>query len=220
MTKTRAACLWGAAIALSGAAHAQRIIRGEVRDVVTGLPAAGVTVSPGIIGRVKTDSAGRFRVTVPSNLTAVQLAILCPSQTWNHAIALRRMPVEMTSSAVTLPTIDVDRSHCQEPAVDSITVELRGHVITGYHASEFTPCTGSLESLWDRDVSPAAVRFDGQPTGVQGGWPKPFTDDTAYVRWVGNLKGPGDYGHWGMTPYQWTVRHIHEIRRPGANDCR
>jgi len=53
-----------------------------------------------------------------------------------------------------------------------------------------------------------------------GGWPKPFTDDTAYVRWVGNLKGPGDYGHWGMTPYQWTVRHIHEIRRPGANDCR
>src|SRR5262249_15454568 len=98
--------------ALGAQAHAQSVITGLVREDSTGRPLAGVEVIvEGSRQSVRTDSAGRFAVTVPSGMPLATFRLLGYEATRPPVSAKRdtvHADVNLVRTAATeLPTVQV-----------------------------------------------------------------------------------------------------------------
>jgi hypothetical protein len=109
-----------------------------------------------------------------------------------------------------------------------------GFYSSGFEQSDFLFCA---DSPWFADadtvgmgpvqrtalvVRPRDGKFRGEPTK----WPKPrlvyppWDYPEYFIRWTGRLKGPGRYGHMGVSMFELTVDSIVEVRTPRSSDCR
>jgi hypothetical protein len=106
----------------------------------------------------------------------------------------------------------------------------QGHYTPGFESSDFVPC--SADGWFIPGDSLEAYKYDARrawvtwPQSVGDGvkWPDAPRDSYGnpryYVRWRGTVVGPGHYGHMGVSPFEFVVDAVLELRPPTAKDCR
>jgi hypothetical protein len=110
--------------------------------------------------------------------------------------------------------------------------EARGWVIKGFENFAFVPCDSVPHGfhLWDSPLTPTGFNGWAPYFAAKEVWPDslpesrnirlgPYDHDVWYVRWVGQLQGPGSFGHLGLWDYKFVVRTIIEMRYPEPDDC-
>jgi len=124
----------------------------------------------------------------------------------------------------------VPSAGCDLRPLRHVTGIFRGHYTPGFESSKFVPCTADAwfipsDSLgiYPYDAKRAwATWRSAVPQKLK--WPRAPRDDygnpTYYVRWRGTVVGPGNYGHMGVSPFEFVVDSVLELRAPGKEDCR
>lgn len=214
------------------AAQGRGSVRGTIVDSVTGAPLVDAHVAiwcTGCGGRYPTDSAGHYRLDrLPAGRARFEAH--CPSATGLGA-EIAQQEVDVAAGGETILDLRVPPGHCAEPAYSERPGVFRGYWTPGFESSAFVPCADSALAVpapllpgkrffrpaaW-AEVAPAAVR------GIS--WPRdaPVTSDgnaTYFVIWRGVLKGPGKYGHMGVSEYSMVVDSVLSVQPRGPSDCR
>ena len=154
----------------------------------------------------------------------------CPSRTMLGR-ELASLEVVIESGNATVMNYEVAPGACYEPPYSERTGVFRGHWVPGFESSEFIPCPDSSlgigsdllpgkrvrkSSAW-ATLSPAAR---SQSIDWPDGAPKDAWGNPRYfVVWSGTLKGPGTYGHLGVSEFEMLVDSIAFTRIPGDDDC-
>jgi hypothetical protein len=120
---------------------------------------------------------------------------------------------------------------CDLRPVREVAGTFRGHYTPGFESSEFIPCPSdawflpgdSLDTYpydarrawatWPRDRRMNS--FTAWPDVPADSWGNP----RYYVRWRGTVVGPGQYGHMGVSPFEFRLDSILEVRPPAKDDC-
>lgn len=216
-----------------GVAGAQQSgsVRGIIRDSSTGTPVVGAMAMvrcAGCYGRRSTDSLGRYEITrLPSGTHSLEL--YCPSRT-TLGRELATLEVTIEPGNATVVNHEVAPGACYEPPYSERKGVFRGHWVAGFESSGFNPCpdsslgigTGLLPGkrlgrsrAW-ATLSPAARRqsIDWPDNAPRDSWGPRY-----FVVWRGTLKGPGMYGHMGVSEFEMLVDRIVLVRIPGDGDC-
>jgi hypothetical protein len=214
-----------------GFAQSRPTLRVRITDSVTGLPLNGAQVTiPGIVWGGEVDSLGQ-RVVAPISPGVVELTVACPTRTHRGRVIETRR-VEVTSRTDTTIRFRVAPRTCDEPAYSERVGIFRGSFYSAFEVSAFRPCPDSTVGLpaglphvfWAPPS--AAVTADSTawsqfsmlaPADSSGGGP--VVESSWYVRWRGVLKGPGRYGHMGVSVYSLHVDSVLEVRKLGATRC-
>jgi len=207
-------------------------LRGTITDSVTGAPVVDARVAiwcAGCYGRYPTDSAGHYRLDrLPAGRATFEAH--CPSATGLGA-EITQQEVEVGAGGETILDLRVRRGHCAEPAYSERPGVFRGYWTPGFESSAFVPCADSALGVpapllpgkrlfrpkaW-AEVAPDAMR--------RISWPRdaPVSSDgnaTYFVTWRGVLKGPGTYGHMGVSEFSMVVDSVISVHPGGPSDCR
>ena len=221
------------ALPVIGQAQAPGTVRGAVTDSATGQPVRGVLVAincPSCYGRHPTDSAGRYAVAqvTPGSW---RLEAHCPSRAYVGAEIAQRT-VAVSAGAETVVNIVVPPGRCAEPPYAETAGIFRGYWTPGFESSAFYPCA-------DSTLGVAAPLLPGKrlfmpyawatllpaARGRQIAWPKNapldgWNNPTYFVIWHGVLKGPGSYGHMGVSAFSMVVDSIVDVSVRGPGNCR
>ncbi len=201
----------------------QVVWNGVVLDTVAGEPLRGAVISLEPRGVARTDSSGHFRFRRPDPGGEIRIMLRCPITRRMAGRVFWSQSVDLDAVSDTVLTFLVDASGCAEPPETTVKATWRGHYAWGFEEGTFRSC-GQLADL-------SYTAYGGVPyeawvyfaaDRLIEGWPEvPPVDGNYryYVRWTGELKGPGSYGHLGGSTYRLTVTEIIEIRNPGPNDC-
>jgi hypothetical protein len=206
-------------------------VRGTITDSATGQPLSGAFVAAirsQRYGRVRSDSAGRYVLDrIPPGAT--ELEFHCPSATalgW----PIEARVIRLRTGQDTVVNVRVSRDLCGEPPYSERRGIFRGTYSSGFEHSNFAPCpdsalgvplprpngVGFWSAIWVRLDSLAS-----QPP--QGLWPTVTPDSTGhvtfFVRWRGVLRGPGVYGHLGVSAYQLVVDSVYSVRPRNQGSC-
>jgi hypothetical protein len=216
------------------AAQTRGVLHGTVLDSLTSVPlidALVTAICSGCIGRNSTDSTGRYRIdTLPAG--AVTVVVHCPSRTLLGRELLQQ-EITVAESADTRFDVRVPPGACAEPPYAERSGTYRGHYTPGFESSRFIPCPDSTVGLTvgllpgKRLFPPSAWAVFSPRAREQGApaWPTDAPRDdwgnpTFFVLWQGTLRGPGTYGHMGVSEFSFTVDSVLVVRRPSGSDCR
>jgi hypothetical protein len=153
----------------------------------------------------------------------------------------KRIRVQVRDSTVI--DLRVDSSVCDEPPYREVTGELRGFWSSGFEHSAFSVCADSALGIphrparagddddWSEVVAWVTFadqgladwrRLEASPMGDSVRAAKQFGMGmgTPYVRWHGTLKGPGFFGHMGVSAYGMTVDRVSYIGIGDSRVCR
>jgi hypothetical protein len=138
--------------------------------------------------------------------------------------------VSLENSATVRRDWSVSATSCDPRPLRRITSVFRGHYSMGLEESTFVPCPsdawflpGDSLHVFPYDARRAwATWSDRARASLQ--WPKEAPTNTVgslrfYVRWRGTVVGPGHYGHMGVSPFEFLVDSVVEVRVPRALDC-
>ena len=220
------------ASASSVAAQTTGTVRGTVTDSATGAPIVGAKVAvicSGCFGRHPTDSLGRYTIErVPVGTYTVEFN--CPSRTMLGR-ALPQQRVTVGEDSVSDIAVTVAPGSCYEPPYSELTGVFRGYWTPGFESSKFVQCTDSVMGVATTLLpgkrlfsSSAWAALDARAQSQQIHWPSHAPIDEwgnhrYFVIWRGTLKGPGMYGHMGVSEFEMTVDSILAVRAPGPRDC-
>lgn len=194
----------------------QANIEGMVSDSVSGRPVIGAKVYAafGRYGREETDSAGRYNL-AGVRAGEIDFVLHCPSRTMlGKRLLARRMRVPRGTTRL---NIQVDAALCDEPPYSERRGEFRGLYWGGFEESSFLLCADSLRGIVasDHNAGKSDIRAWVTLTpAARASWDRAATRDTvtgtgfSYVRWRGRLRGPGQYGHLGVSPYEMIVDSV------------
>jgi hypothetical protein len=203
---------------------------GVIRDSASGSPIVGAKVAAlrAQLGRIETDSAGRYRFE-RLEWPEFELELNCPSRTLlGKRLLVRTMRVPANSSVRV--DLVVNGMLCDEPPLNKVRGEFRGAYSVGFEESSFQICADStlgLPPAHPQDIGRSAITAwveyaprARQQKGIK--WPKdserhgiPLT----YVRWRGTLTGPGAYGHLGVSDYLFEVDSIVRVAAWNGGAC-
>lgn len=225
-------------VAASGSmqiATAQRssIVSGTITDSASGEAVIGARVRidcPECYGRHPTDSTGRYRINrLPTGTFRIEFH--CPSVTGLGAEILQRM-VTIPAAGETVIDVRVPKDRCWEPSYSERTGIFRGYWTPGFESSAFVPCEDRTMGIgypllpgkrviatkaW-ADLAPSVqLRRNVWPKNVPvDAWGNP----TYFVVWRGTLKGPGTYGHMGVSDFSMIVDSMIAVRAKAPGNCR
>jgi hypothetical protein len=197
-------------------AYGEGTIVGVARHEPSGEPFEGVLVAvnaPQYYGRHPTDSRGAFRLEdVP--IGTWQIEFHCPSANYvGREIDTRSVTVR--SGKVSSVDVQVPLGHCYEPPYSEVESEFRGYVSFGFEHSSFVPCAPESLNLSRNSF-----------LGTNSIWVRFRTDrgalrsDTLYFAVLrGTLKGPGRFGHLGVSAYELEVQEIEKTFEVNGQDC-
>jgi len=209
-----------------GERYLRPAIYGKVYDSATQRAASKVALSvAGQIGIAFSDSAGWYlRFDVPVGQHKVQFRCSTERRWLGRTFATRTISISPQTDSVV--NFYVPLSECAEPPVTTISGEWSGHYEYGFETSLFAPCVdlpdlpGTAYEGIEHWIWVETLPTDSH--SIARKWPD--TGDELYpnlfVRWRGQLTGPGSYGHLGLGVYQLDVREVLEVRRPTKSDCR
>ena len=207
-------------------------VRGVVTDSVTGVPTIDARVAlncNGCYGRQPTDSLGRYSFSrIPAGRHRIEFH--CPSRT-ALGRELAQRTVEVIAGKESVVDVQVPPGDCFEPAYSERSGIFRGVWTPGFESSAFVPCPDSALGLTG-ELLPGKRLFGSrawadltasarkQPIS----WPKDAARDAwgsarYFVVWRGTLKGPGIYGHMGVSEFSMVVDSILSVRASQSNDC-
>lgn len=217
-----------------GMAGAQEfgVVRGTIRDRSTGAPVVGARVTvrcEGCYGRHPTDSLGRYEIKrLPFGIHPLELH--CPSRT-GLGRELAMLDVAVETGSATIVNHEVAPGACYEPPYSERKGVFRGHWVPGFESSDFKPCPDSSLGIGS-DLLPgkrlrrssAWAKLSQAAQGQSIDWPDGAPRDAwgsprYFVVWSGTLKGPGMYGHMGVSEFEMLVDHIVLVRIPREGDC-
>lgn len=200
--------------------------RGTVTDSLTGKAVARATFSVRErSGIAWTDSSGRY-LYFDAPVGDIEFALNCPvSRGWlGKSILTQRLHIGPATD--TIVNVRVDASRCQDFPATTRRVDLVGHYTSGFETSILQPCVPMMEPessayrsggyIWVESSDSARIR-----PGVK--WPKRSAAvdyPVVYLRVIGDLTGPGAYGHLGGATYKLKIAEVLEARVPAARDCR
>jgi len=213
-------------------AQARGTVRGTITDSVTGAPVVEARVAiwcAGCYGRYPTDSAGHYRLDrLPAG--RARLEAHCPSATGLGA-EITQQTVDVAADVETVLDLRVPPGHCAEPAYSERPGVFRGYWTPGFESSAFRPCADSAlgvptpllpgkrlfpPTAW-AVLAPGAVRKTSWPRGAPV---DSYGNATYFVAWRGVLKGPGTYGHMGVSEFLMVVDSVISVHARGPSDCR
>jgi hypothetical protein len=211
------------------------VIRGTVFDSASGLAVRRTSVcayvhhSPSALEYrcALVDTLGTYRLdSLP--IAGVRITVQCAT--------IVGIGKELATDSITFGdsfqvqrTWTVSTVGCDHRPVRRVTGVFRGHYTPGFESSEFVPCAAdawfipgdSLDSYRIDARRAWATWRPGDANKLK--WPAVPLDDHGYpryyVRWRGTVVGPGNYGHMGISPFEFLVDTVVEIRAPGPRDC-
>lgn len=211
-------------------------IIGTVRETVTLRPPARARVcvrTPNDSGAIiyahcaPVDSSGSFRL---ENLPAGtwEIDVSCETTAlWGHK-TLFTEHVTASEAAPAWRDWAVDPAGCDPRLLRRVTGVFRGYFSFGDEVSSFDPCpadawflpadslrSGSRGNAWVILTETAFSRWPLRSN--RDGTPRNY-----YVHWRGTVVGPGRYGHFGMSEFEFHVDSILEVRplrARRASDC-
>jgi hypothetical protein len=175
---------------------------------------------------VTPDSLGQYRL---DNLllTTVQVWITCETVR-NYSKTLAKEMFSVSKSEVINRDWRVSMDGCDFRPIRRVTRIFTGFYQAGLETSEFIPCPVDFWALPSDSLAPnynsqrAWVSW-AKGAGLGKAWPSAPRDSWGnpqyYVRWHGTLEGPGQYGHFGMSPFSFRVDSVLELRAPHRGDC-
>lgn len=221
-----AAAADAAAMAGSRAAGPPRGTRLELqlRDMVTQRPVAGAgTYLDQHPGLGLTDRAGKVVWYLDDAYAKGEIQIRCPATRALSGRRIKRVPFYMEGNA-TVVTAGIRLAECIEPPERSTAGTYTGYYQSGFESSQFIPCQGLPEDAGFYGYHPngAWVELDANtyqqlrkqmPAG--GG----VLEQGIYVTWEGVLKGPGSYGHMGVSSYHFRVTRVLDASYSAPANC-
>lgn len=212
--------------------QARGTLRGTVTDSVTGAPVVEARVAiwcAGCYGRYPTDSAGRYRLDrLPAGTAKFEAH--CPSATGLGA-EITQQTIDIAADAETVLVVRVPSGHCVEPAYSERRGVFRGYWTPAFESSAFLPCADGVLGVpapllpgkrlfrpkaW-ADLTPSAGRRISWPPGAPV---DSYGNPTYFVVWRGVLKGPGRYGHMGVSEFSMVVDSVLSVHVRNPSDCR
>ncbi len=99
--------------------------------------------------------------------------------------------------------------------------------ISGFEASVFYPCDGLPAEASEFAGQPHIIWVENTQLGasdwaiaIAGSIFERTRDvDALYVDWSGTLRGPGNYGHFGLGFYEFNATEVHDTRIAKPDDC-
>jgi hypothetical protein len=159
------------------------------------------------------DSLGRFTLdSLPEGRQVV--TVTCTGRRVLDVRLLRADTLEIGPGEVARVDVRTGAAGCDMRPFVERRGEFAGRYTFGFEESRFTPCGDTL-SAW--------VTFAPSANDTAIRWPAPNDKyyPSYFVRWVGTLRGPWHYGHLGVSPYEFVVERVLEVRRAGRRDgCR
>ncbi len=213
-------------------------LHGSARDSISGLALRKTFVCASLRSATfwtsrcaAVDSTGFYQLdSLPSG--ALDIYVSCQVIRGAFGKVLRSDKIDITDSASVRRDWSVLSAGCDSRPVRRVTGVFRGHFSSGFEESRFIPCSrdawfipeDSLD-VYPYDARRAWVSWSSGYTGpVPLKWPDVPNDDAGnpryYVRWSGTVVGPGLYGHLGVSPFEFFVERVLEVRAPSARDCR
>jgi hypothetical protein len=210
-----------------GAAQQPAVIRGRITHRLTGAPLVGAKVA--VIGldggRSLTDSLGQYRLILDRSGMG-WLEINCPSNTGLGPMISIDTRVAAQANRELVLNMAVTTEACTEPPPSAIYGVFRGRYTAGFEHISFEPCLGSTKQpLWrgPHSAPGAWVDFsDAALAQLNASWPKlkdPAEEPTYYAEFRGLLRGPGRFGHMGVSNYQVEVDSLIAFRLAASGDC-
>jgi len=212
-------------------------IAGTVRDSVSGRAPGRTSVCTFFpVGRsylesrcATVDTLGAYRL---DSLPARRLRVSVQCQTvrgptWKELAA---DSLGLTGNVVARRDWTVSVAGCDTRLVRRVSGIFRGHYTPGFESSKFVPC--AADAWFIPADSLDAYSYDARrawatlPKGLgeRLAWPDAPRDSHGnpryYVRWRGTVVGPGSFGHMGVSPFEFFVDSVLELRAPAAKDCR
>lgn len=228
---------FGFVATIAGALGAQlpyRQIIGSVRDSVSGRPPLRTRVCAWAdSGSVRplpqcgsVDSLGQYRIdSIPPGRRLV--AVHCATIRAPGMIQLAFEHLVMADTDVRRDW-SVSAAGCDSRRVRHVTGTFRGHYTVGFEASAFVPCASDAwvlpsDSLGDEPYLHRAWVTWPPAAARQVHWPDAprdrFGSPRYYVKWRGTVTGPGNYGHLGVSPFEFRVDSVLIVRPPQPADC-
>ena len=210
--------LFGALIAAfaSASTDAQTgSIHGKAMLEESGLPFPGVLVTvdaPQYYGRHPVDSMGDYLLkNVPVGTWNIEFH--CPSANYvGREIATKSVIVTPGQSAKV--EVIVPDMHCDEPPYAELRTRFRGHILFGFEHSGFLPCNEE-----DLKLSRNTF-FQGNSIWVSNSIGERLLPDVMYyVEFTGVLRGPGRFGHLGLSDYEVVIENLVEARKVEKPNC-
>lgn len=170
--------------------------------------------APENYGRLPTDNTGHYQLDeVPPGTW--DISFHCPSVSYvGREIHTQNVIVE--EGQTTNLSIEVPDSYCYEPAYSERTMVFQGYLSFGFEESNFSPC--NVETL---DLT--RNTFFNQNyiwTNISNLKDYAFKPDTLYFGIIeGMLKGPGQFGHLGVSNYELDVVSAREVTEVDKQDC-
>ena len=209
-------------------------VSGTVTDSASGAPVIDARVAvlcPGCYyGRTPTDLMGRYRIgRLPAGTFPIEFH--CPSHT-SLGSEILESTVTVKSDEETVVDVHVPPGRCFEPAYSERTGIFRGYWTPGFESSAFVPCADTamqlvVPLLSGKRIFPthAWADFSHSVQLRQIVWPKNTPVDswgnhTYFVVWHGVLKGPGTYGHMGVSEFSMIVDSVISVKVKAPSDCR
>jgi hypothetical protein len=233
ITFVSAVCVAALGIAFSPArAQNSGSVRGTVTDSITGAPVIGARVAAmceGCYGRQPTDSLGRYTlIRIP--IGANRIEFHCPSRTVLGR-ELARRTVAVVAGQESVLDVRVPPGGCYELVYSERVGIFRGVWTPGFESSAFVPCADSALGVasellpgkrlvgtraWAELTTSARVNSPARPKRApRDAWGNP----RYFVVWRGILKGPGTYGHMGVSEFMMMVDSVLTIRASAKDDC-
>jgi hypothetical protein len=228
--------LSAATVSSSGILSAQSSgsISVSVTDSTSGAAVVGARVAigcQGCYGRYPTDSTGHYQFKqVPAGTFRIEFH--CPSRTLLGAQILERM-VAVSPGEESLINVRVPEGRCSEPPYSERSGVFRGYWTPGFESSTFVPCADSVlrvpapllpgkhlfaPSAW-ADFAPS-VKWPPKVSDKEVAPRDEYGNATYFVVWRGVLKGPGQYGHMGVSDFSMVVDSVLAVGVRGPANCR
>ena len=174
------------------------------------------------------DTAGHYVLdSIPR--IAGRIVVQCDSVFWRAHRALNdSLHPDTVSGALNFV---LDASGCDPRQVRRERRTFTGLYSGAFEESRFVPCPSDSwlepgDITWRGPSGPEAwvewSRFPNPTPGDPKAWPREraFPYNTkAFVHWYGTMVGPGTYGHMGMSPFEFRVDSIIEVRAIRKGDC-
>jgi hypothetical protein len=174
------------------------------------------------------DSAGSYRL---DSLPLVRMEISIHCSTLYGGKRLSFDTIAFVQPTVVRHDWVVETAGCDPRLMRRLTGVFRGHYTPGFESSEFIPCSAdawfipgdSLDSYPMKLMRRAWARWPTR-ADLKIAWPDAPRDSYGnpryYVRWRGTVEGPGNYGHMGVSAFDFRVESVLELRAARPDDCR